>query len=268
VILNIIRLTEEELFNTRKISGFMRVTQSFVNIKALKIINSLIKDRNIQEKWLLTYNNLKMQANVIKKLEKELPEAWVPLRIACSALLTQRTHLKSTRIPQSLSDWKKIWIELKPIVSKKGNTAMKFTLWLKSRGNHRYAKKYGEYFEAYCQTRGWNLKNTLKDLHNLRSLKSAEEVKKWWMQFKGIGVQYAKNIPMDEMDKRFIDFVKIDYRLSKLIDEMGGSNLKANEKQNLFVSLAKNLNMSSWEVDRFCFNFYKDIISKLNQVEI
>lgn len=243
----------------------MKSIDSFLDSKALQIINSLLDDKNIQQKWLLTNNDLKKQADVINKLEKELPEAWVPLRIACSAFLTQRTSLKITNTPQTLSDWKYVWDELKPIVSKKGNTSMNFTFWLKSRGNHHYAIKFGEYFEAYCKTRDWNLKNTLKDLNDLRSLNDAEEVKKWWMQFKGIGVQYAKNIPMDEMDTRFIDFVKIDYRLSKMIDKMGGHNLNSNEKQDLFVRLAKNLKMTSWEIDRFCFNFHKDILSKLHQ---
>lgn len=244
----------------------MKFFDSLVASKALKIISSLLNDRDIQQNWLLKLDDLKKQADVIKKVEKELPEAWVPLRIACSAFLTQRTSLKNTNTPKSLNDWKYVWTELKPIVTKKENTAMNFTLWLKSRGNHHYAIKFGEYFEIYCQTRDWNLKNTLKDLHELRSLTDAEEVKKWWMQFHGIGVQYAKNIPMDEMDNRFIDFVKIDYRLSKIIDEMGGDYLNSSEKQDLFVSLAKNLNMTSWEIDRFCFNFYKDIIAKLQVV--
>jgi hypothetical protein len=244
----------------------MTSDDSPIQSKALKIISSSLNDKNIQQVWLSKLDDLKKQADVIKKLEKELPEAWVPLRIACSAFLTQRTSLKRTNTPQSLRDWKYVWTELKPIVSEKGNTSMNFSLWLKSRGNHRYAIKFGEYFETYCQTRDWNLNNTLKDLHELRSLTYAEEVKKWWMQFQGIGVQYAKNIPMDEMDDRFNDFVKIDYRLSKIIDEIGGSSLNSSEKQDLFVSIAKNLNMTPWEIDRFCFNFYEEIHSKIHQV--
>jgi hypothetical protein len=35
----------------------------------------LLNDRNIQQKWLLKLDDLKKQADVIKKLEKELPEA-------------------------------------------------------------------------------------------------------------------------------------------------------------------------------------------------
>lgn len=244
----------------------MKSSDSELASKALKIISSMLNDRNIQQNWLLKLDDLKKQADIIKKVEIEIPEAWVPLRIACSALLTQRASIESIYTPQSLSDWKYIWTELKPIVSEKGNTSMNFTLWLKSRGNHRYAIKFGKYFETYCQTRDWNLNNSLKDLHELRSLTFAEEVKKWWMQFQGIGVQYAKNIPMDEMDDRFADFVKIDYRLTKMIDAMGGDYLNSSEKQALIVSLAKKLKMTPWEMDRFCFTFHKDILAKFHEV--
>jgi hypothetical protein len=97
-------------------------------------------------------------------------------------------------------------------------------------------------------------------------LKTGNDVKKWWLEFAGIGNQYAKNIPMDEMDSRFMEFVKIDFRLSKIVDLLGGASLSASEKQELYIKVATKLNMSPWEIDRFCFNFYNEILSRIKLI--
>jgi hypothetical protein len=231
--------------------------------KIIDIIKSLLSDSNVQRQWLEKKDELKRHAAVIKKLEMEMPGAWVPLRLACSGFLTQRTSLKNTNCPIFLNDWKVIWDEIKPIKSRKEKMADVFSSWLKSRGNHHYARKFGEYYSSYWVSRNWDLENSLQDLHKLRSLDTAEEVKKWWMEFSGIGVQYGKNIPMDEMDTRFMNYVKIDHRLSTIVDKMGGVELSATEKQDVFRAAANGLSMSAWEIDRFCFNFHKEVITMI-----
>jgi len=231
--------------------------------KLLGIIKSLLNDSNVQQQWLSKKDELERHAAVIKKLEMEMPEAWVPLRLACSGFLTQQTSLKNTNCPILLSDWKAIWDEIKPTNFRKEKMANVFSSWLKSRGNHHYAKKFGEYYSLYWESREWDLASSLQDLHKLRSLETAEEVKKWWMQFDGIGVQYGKNIPMDEIDQRFLNYVKIDHRLSTIIDRIGGVELSASEKQDVFRTAAHGLSMSAWEIDRFCFNFFKELLKTI-----
>jgi hypothetical protein len=243
----------------------MNTEVSTIKVRLLEIIELLLSDEELLLKWDTIKNDLKRQTATIKELEKIMPEAWVPLRIACSVFLTQRTNLRTTRCPDSLADWKDAWDEILIMLSKKDIFASEFTLWLKRRGNHRFAGQFGKYYKSYWESRNWSVENSLKDLYELRSLKTAEEIQKWWMKFDGIGREYAKNIPMDEMDYRFVDFVKLDFRLSKLIDLLGGSTINSEGRQDLFKNVAYELNMTQWELDRFCFNFYKEILFRIKK---
>ena len=226
----------------------------------LLVIKEILNNPTHEEEWLLQKKKLEIEANNIKELEIILPEAWVPLRLACSVLLTQRTNLKYVYFPKTIEEWKKVWMEIQPNENNKSNYDQHIRDWIKSRGNHRFAEKFGSYLEDYWNSRKWDLSLSRDDLNILRSLKNTEDVKKWWMQFKGVGTQYAKNLPMDEKDERFLNYIKIDHRLSNIANHFGCSDLTFSEKQVFFLDIAASLNMTGWELDRFCFFFYKIIV--------
>jgi hypothetical protein len=138
-------------------------------------------------------------------------------------------------------------------------------IWLKKRGTHRFARKYGVYLEWYWETRDWNENNSKQDLINLRALSTKDEVKKWCMQFKGVGQQYAKNLPMDEKDQRFINHIKMDFRLSKIADFCSNIKLSNSQKEIYFLNTAILLKLTGWELDRFCFFFYNEIVKRLSK---
>ena len=66
-----------------------------------------------------------------QQLEKKNPEAWVPLRIACSALLTQQTNLKYVDFPKTVEEWLNVWKEICPNVNTRPCYSVYFENWLK-----------------------------------------------------------------------------------------------------------------------------------------
>lgn len=228
-----------------------------------EVISEMFADNNINDSWLKKKELLEKNAQTLKRLETILPEGWVPLRIACSGLLTQQTSVDKVNFPRTVDDWLKVWDEIAPIKERQQNMSSEFTAWLKNNGNHHFAVRFGEYYEFYWKSRSWSLEKSNEDLKTLRTKQTAEDVKKWWKEFKGIGNQYSKNIPMDEMDDRFKNYVKIDYRLSKLIDLTGATKLKPVDMQNIYLNIARELSLTGWDIDRFCFNFFGIITNKL-----
>jgi hypothetical protein len=231
--------------------------------RILQIVEQVLLNQQYNAEWKIQLEKIQNEASIIKELELLNPFGWVPLRIACSALLTQRADLSKVNFPKSIDDWMNIWDEVKPSEDNRNNMSLHFRNWLKIRGNHRFAEKFGKYYEAYWISRSWDVNNSKNDLFNLRSLDSAESVKKWWMQFEGVGLEYGKNIPMDEMDPRFLNFVKIDHRLSSIIEKIQYQKYTSSEKQKIYLNVAHKLGISGWELDRFCFFFYKKLISCL-----
>jgi hypothetical protein len=232
--------------------------------KLEKAIFQLMQDSNLQNDWNQQKKRLNLEIINIKQLESDFPEAWVPLRIACSVLLTQQTNLNYVDFPKTFDEWINIWEEIRPNDNNRSCYAKYFENWLKSRGSHRFAMKFGKYMEDYWETRNWDLNNSKSDLQKLRSLKTKDDVKKWWMQFNGIGSQYAKNLPMDEMDSRFINNIKIDYRLSRIADLCSNEKLSNSQKEICFLNTAQNIKMTGWELDRFCFFFYRYLIERIS----
>ena len=80
----------------------------------LKSIQTLYEDHSIQINWKARKRELKKLADILQKLEAQIPEGYIPLRIACSALLTQRVSLKTINFPKSLQDWVEVWKQIKP----------------------------------------------------------------------------------------------------------------------------------------------------------
>jgi hypothetical protein len=227
-------------------------------------ILQILKDPILQKDWDQQKKKLTLEVSNIQQLEKKYPEAWVPLRLACSVLLTQQTNLKYVDFPKSIEEWLNVWEEICPNVYTRPRYSAFFENWLKSRGTHRFAMKFGKYMEDYWETRNWDLNNSKLDLQKLRSLKTKDDVKKWWMQFNGVGSQYAKNLAMDEMDSRFINNIKIDYRLSRIADLCSNEKLSNSQKEICFLNTAQKIKMTGWELDRFCFFFYSHLIERIS----
>jgi len=97
------------------------------------------------------------------------------------------------------------------------------------------------------------------DIAKLNNCKNKEEIKRFWMSFKGIGIQYAKNVPMDEKHSFFVNSIKIDARLNAILKDTVAANLKDNLKEQLFLDAASQLKITGWEIDRLCYKFGTEI---------
>jgi len=97
------------------------------------------------------------------------------------------------------------------------------------------------------------------DIVKLNNCENKEEIKKFWMSFKGIGIQYAKNVPMDEKDSFFVNSIKIDARLNAILKDTVAANLKDNLKEQLFLDAASQLKITGWQIDRMCYKFGVEI---------
>jgi hypothetical protein len=97
------------------------------------------------------------------------------------------------------------------------------------------------------------------DIAKLNNCKDKEEIKKFWMSFKGIGIQYAKNVPMDEKDSFFVNSIKIDARLNAILKDTDAENINDKLKEQLFLDAASQLKITGWEIDRLCYKFGTEI---------
>jgi hypothetical protein len=64
------------------------------------------------------------------------------------------------------------------------------------------------------------------------------------MRYEGVGIQYAKNLPMDERHKEFINSIKIDARLNSLLKGTPHENLNNTEKEKMFLEAGEKNGLS------------------------
>jgi hypothetical protein len=223
------------------------------------IINRAIK------KWLNNkcnserYNSyIKIQealARNLKYFRKNRKEIYVPLRIICSAYLTQGSNNRFIKPPIKRSEFISAWEKVKREKNEtKRQHKSKVFQWLKERGNHRFADKLSIAFSDYIE-----FNSPIDDFKELEVCKSQEEIKKFWKKFKYIGSEYAKNIPMDEKDANFLNTIKIDARLKLFLKDTDAEYLSNKQKEELYLKVAANLKMTGWEIDRLCFKFGNEI---------
>jgi hypothetical protein len=213
--------------------------------------------------WQDRLNQMNEQAKIIQALKKELPEGWVPLRIAVSCYLTQGAKVDNLIFPKTKKDWINVWHEIKPKPGEtKAQLTKRFKVWLRDRGNYHYAEKFAGYYAEYWDERDFDTKKSLKDLQKLEQAKDEAEIVKFWRNVnskRGIGVQYAKNIPMDEKHKHFKDCIKVDSRLKNILKGTAAEHLSDKEKEDQYLAAGKANKLNGWETDRFCFYFHNQI---------
>lgn len=92
-----------------------------------------------------------------------------------------------------------------------------------------------------------------------------EEKIKFLKQFDLIGDKYARNIPMDLCLAEFHDFIAIDSRIKGIIKETEYPFEKReyNDFEHFLQSLASELDMNPWELDRTLYNFEDEIHAAL-----
>lgn len=221
--------------------------------------------------WKQKLKQLNAEAKTLQDLKKDLPEGWVPLRVAASCYLTQGAKVDNLVFPRKKEEWIEAWQEIKP---KRGETKVqltkRFKAWLKARGNHRFAERYAPYYAEYWVDRGFDPKNSMDDLKKLEQAKDRAAIEKFWRNVnrkKGIGVQYAKNIPMDEKNKHFKDCIKVDSRLKSILKGTAAEQLSDAEKEQLYLEAGKANSLNGWETDRLCFYFHQQIKQHLNRIK-
>lgn len=216
-----------------------------------------LKESENQKKWNTKKKELEGYAKILKQLKKH-EDFYIPLRLACSAFLSQGSNNNRIQFPKTYDDFIEIWNEIQPKKNELNKElAKRFTLWLKSRGNHRRAIRLGNNYSQYF------IKfNAKEDFQKLESLKDKNDIKKFWMKYDGVGKEYSKNLPMDEKHKAFLNSIKIDDRLNSLLKGSIYEKLKNEEKEKIYLEAGKQNGLTGWEVDRICYNF-KDDIKKL-----
>lgn len=202
--------------------------------------------------YQIVQNNLAETFNYFRENRQEI---FIPLRLACSVYLTQGSNNLFVNIPTTKEHFDAAWLKIcKNVGETKEEHKLKFKSWLKENGSHRFAEKFSLYFSEYLDTA-----KPENDIVKLNNCKNKEEIKKFWMSFKGIGIQYAKNVPMDEKDSFFFNSIKIDARLNAILKDTVAANFKDNLKEQLFLDAASQLKITGWQIDRMCYKFGTEI---------
>jgi hypothetical protein len=232
-----------------------------LSVKMSNALNDTLLSLKKKGEWEKKLSELYLFAEILNELKTKIPEGWVPTRIAVSCLLTMQSNVKNLQFPKKIEDWVYIWEkELKPLLFLKENIMKKsFSLWLQSKNHYRFVDVYSDYYVSYWQNINNNLSKSAEHLKHLGKLQSNKDVLKFWRQFDGVGLQYSKNLPMDEMDKRFKNYIKIDTRLNSILKDTKASNLNQNDKEKLFLIAGSKIGLDGWHTDRLCFNF-RDLV--------
>lgn len=219
-------------------------------------IKNLLSDSENKSKW----DDIKLQqdkiANTFRQLKEEVPEHYIPLRLACSVYLTYGSKNSNLILPYTVNDFKKAWLEIKPLKNESSEElAKRFEKWLNGRKNFRFSKKSGKNFANFFESF-----DPVKEIELYKSCNSKKELKKFWMRFEGVGPQYSKNLCMDEQNIHFVNSIKIDSRLNSLLKGTQAEKYSDSEKELLFLNVSKSIGLTGWDVDRICFNFRDKII--------
>ena len=83
-------------------------------------------------------------------------------------------------------------------------------------------------------------------------------------RFDGIGEKYSRNIWMDMYDPDFYDAVAIDDRIKKVSAALGVSFKRYEDHERYYQSLAKEVGLQSWELDRVLYWFLPDVLNSIS----
>lgn len=81
--------------------------------------------------------------------------------------------------------------------------------------------------------------------------------------FKGIGDKYARNIGMDLHHPDFHDSIAIDRRIKNISEDLGIEFNKYECHEQFYCTVAEELSMTPWELDRLLYHFADEIQAKL-----
>lgn len=108
---------------------------------------------------------------------------------------------------------------------------------------------------------------------DLKSLKTrfaqhegVEEKIDFLEQFAQIGPKYARNIGMDLYLPDFRDYIAVDSRIKGIFKEAGYDyEGRTYEEQEAFLrSIANELDLEAWELDRIFYNYESEVTTKLS----
>jgi hypothetical protein len=218
--------------------------------------------------WKERLGQLEEEAAVIRKLRNKIPEAWVPLRLAVSCYLTQGAQVDNLKFPLTQKDWLEAWEEIRPRAGESRSKLQKrFQEWLETRGNHRFAVRLSEAYAAYWHDKKFDTAESLKDFHRLQKISNDKDaVMSFWKEYKQVGIEYSKNIPMDEKDPLFLHSIKVDSRIKSIVKTITEVNMKNEEIEQIFLNAGNANGLNGWETDRFCFQFSGQIKRKIREI--
>lgn len=86
-----------------------------------------------------------------------------------------------------------------------------------------------------------------------------KEIIKFLCTFEQIGNKYARNIPMDIGDQRITNFIALDDRINRVIDNVDGAppKEKYRQRETFVVALGVDAEIpNAWFTDRLIYNYY------------
>ena len=96
------------------------------------------------------------------------------------------------------------------------------------------------------------------------SLKGREAKIAFMKQFHGFGEKYARNVFMQVYDPDFRDSIAVDERIKKVSKFLGLKFFTYSEQENFYLSVAHEVGIQGWELDRLLYNYADDMIQRLN----
>jgi thermostable 8-oxoguanine DNA glycosylase len=82
-------------------------------------------------------------------------------------------------------------------------------------------------------------------------------------KFQGIGDKYARNIGMDVHHPDFRDSIAVDERIKSISEELGLEFSSYESHEDFYRSVAQEVDMSAWELDRVLYRYREEILSRI-----
>ncbi len=209
---------------------------------------------------LTRWENTKTEQNEIAKtlnrLRIESPNNFIPLRLACSVYLSYGSKNCRIKFPVTYNDFQRAWQEINTLPGQcSAINQLNFKEWLNRQGNYRFASISAKRF---CSN--MNMAGIGEMIKEYDTCNSYSEYLQFWMKFEGVGIQYAKNLCMDEQIPAFENSIKIDSKINKYFDNFPEQSLSPAKKEQLLLRVANQIGLTGWEMDRLCYNYADEII--------
>lgn len=82
----------------------------------------------------------------------------------------------------------------------------------------------------------------------------------FWREFDGIGEKYSRNIMMDVYHPEFRNSIAVDSRIKKISKALGLSFKNYDDAERFFLSVAQQVGIEGWELDRIMYRFLKEFV--------